>query len=148
MSSMDGSSDPPPAETCCKASQPTKDDACAPHVDAAVCVLPYAGSTSRARNASTGASARADAVQSAYTSGLTPSGVEMGAWRPIWAARSCSAVAPAGGDGAAGAAAGRGASRVAVVDFDVHHGDGTEDIVRRLVAANPAAALCFASSER
>ena len=29
MSSMDGSSDPPPAETCCSASQPTKDDACA-----------------------------------------------------------------------------------------------------------------------
>ena len=38
-----------------------------------------------------------------------------------------------------------GASRVAVIDFDVHHGDGTEEIVRRLALAHPPHALLFAS---
>uniref|UniRef100_A0A7S3W4A9 histone deacetylase n=1 Tax=Emiliania huxleyi TaxID=2903 RepID=A0A7S3W4A9_EMIHU len=36
-------------------------------------------------------------------------------------------------------------SRVALVDFDVHHGDGSEEIVRRLSASLPPSALFFAS---
>ncbi|KAL1496730.1 hypothetical protein AB1Y20_014323 [Prymnesium parvum] len=37
------------------------------------------------------------------------------------------------------------ARRVAVVDFDVHHGDGSEDIVRKLAPDLPPSALFFAS---
>ena len=35
--------------------------------------------------------------------------------------------------------------RVALVDFDVHHGDGSEEIVRKLSEALPANALFFCS---
>ena len=58
---------------------------------------------------------------------------------------------PGGGGAGTGGAAyaarfeGKGPLRVAVVDFDVHHGDGTDEIVRRLTSSNPSAALFFAS---
>jgi len=43
------------------------------------------------------------------------------------------------------APAGIACQRVAVVDFDVHHGDGTEEIVRHLSASLPPGSLFFAS---
>ena len=50
-----------------------------------------------------------------------------------------------GAGGAATQLASKGGLCVAIVDIDVHHGDGTDEIVRRLAATHPSAALVVAS---